>query len=100
MDTILGSVLCSTIEADPRVRDVIIELISENQLTEFNAFVNETVDKAVAQKYKVQKEVLSISEESAIYLSSECKCCSLFQPNYCTIVNRVDSLKTVYHKSS
>lgn len=55
MDTVLDSVLCSTIETDPRVRDVIIELISENQLTEFNAFVNETVDKAVAQKYKVQK---------------------------------------------
>lgn len=56
MDTILDSVLCPTIEADQRVREIITELISENQLTEFDAFVNKTADKTAARKHKAQKE--------------------------------------------
>lgn len=56
MDGILDRVLCSTVEDEQRFRETITELISENQLPEFDAFVNESADKSAARKRKAKRE--------------------------------------------
>jgi len=56
MDEILESVLCATIDDEPRFRQILEKLIADGSVKAYSAFTNERSSKAVARKRKVTTE--------------------------------------------
>ncbi|XP_039624998.1 dnaJ homolog subfamily C member 9 [Polypterus senegalus] len=56
LDHIMNSVLCTTYEDEPRIRDIIQAGIDSGELPTFKAFTNESVKKKEARKRKALKE--------------------------------------------
>ena len=57
MDKILENVLCATIEDEDRFRDLLTELIEDEELPSFKAFVKEKKVKKDKRKKKVRTVV-------------------------------------------
>ncbi|XP_055517924.1 dnaJ homolog subfamily C member 9 [Leucoraja erinacea] len=56
MDRIMESVLCSTAEDEPRIRDVLEKAVKAQELPEYKAFTKESVNKQKARKRRNDKE--------------------------------------------
>jgi len=53
MDKIIESVLCATVEDEPRFRCILEMLIADGSVESYHAFANERSSQAVARKRKV-----------------------------------------------
>ena len=53
MDKIIESVLCATVDDEPRFRQILESLIADGSVEAYSAFTNETKTKANARKRKV-----------------------------------------------
>jgi len=55
MDKIIETVLCATIEDEPRFRQILENLVADGSIEAYPAFTNERKSKAVARKRKVRQ---------------------------------------------
>jgi len=55
MDKIMDSVLCATVDDEPRFRQILEQLIANGSIEAFFAFTDERKSKAAARKRKVRK---------------------------------------------
>jgi len=56
MDKIMSSVLCATVDDEPRIREIIQKLIDDKEVTAYKAFTSESKKKQEARKRKANKE--------------------------------------------
>lgn len=56
MDKIMSSVLCATIEDEPRIREIIQNLIDSEEVPSYKAFTSESKKKKDARKKKADRE--------------------------------------------
>lgn len=55
MDKIIASVLCATVDDEPRFRQILEKLIADGSIEAYSAFTNERKSKATARKRKVTR---------------------------------------------
>jgi len=55
MDMIIDSVLCATVDDEPRFRQILERLIASGSIKAYSAFVRENKSKATERKRKVRK---------------------------------------------
>jgi len=60
VDKIIDSVLCATIDDEPRFRQVLEKLIADGSIETFPAFTNERKSKAIARKRKVRMDLIEM----------------------------------------
>lgn len=56
MDKIMSSVLCATIEDEPRIREIIQDLIDSEEVPSYKSFTSESKKKKDARKKKADRE--------------------------------------------
>ena len=56
MDKIMSSVLCATVDDEPRIREIIQKFIDDKEVTAYKAFTSEPKKKQEARKRKANKE--------------------------------------------
>jgi len=54
MDKVIDTVLCATVDDEPRFRQMLEKLIADGSLEAYSAFTNERKSKAIARKRKVR----------------------------------------------
>ncbi len=58
MDKIMSTVLCATVDDEPRIRSIIQKLIDDESVTAYEAFTSESAKKQEARKRKADKEAV------------------------------------------
>lgn len=56
MDKIMSSVLCATIDDEPRIRNIIQKMIDADEVPSYKAFISESKKKKDARKKKADRE--------------------------------------------
>ena len=56
MDKIMSSVLCTTIDDEPRIREILQKMIDSSEVKSFKAFTGETDKKRNARNKKANRE--------------------------------------------
>jgi len=56
MDHILDSIMCSTIQDEPRFREILEGMIESGDVPSFDSFTNEKPTKSAARKRKVSEQ--------------------------------------------
>ncbi|EFX86880.1 hypothetical protein DAPPUDRAFT_221714 [Daphnia pulex] len=56
MDMIMSSVMCSTADDEPRIREIIQKMVDNDEVTGYKAFTSESKKKQVARKKKADRE--------------------------------------------
>jgi len=60
MDKIIETVLCATIDDEPRFRQILEKLIADGSIEAFPAFTNERKSKAIARKRRVRIDLIEM----------------------------------------
>ena len=105
MDKILDSVLCSTIDDEPRFHDLIVSWIKSREVPNFPAFEAETTKKRQKRKRAFEKEAREAAEtKSELGISDESSLTALIQARQQSRAKEaesfLDSLETKYAPKS